>query len=331
MKQFEKTVQYLNKIFGAKPLLSAFVKSQKGIPLFLKERYVLGLWKWSGKEICLASSTDSLQNELTPSEISKDSEKLTNIFNMPVVMVFKSITPYQRMRLLQCGTPFLVPDSQLFIPPFMDLTESFRHAKHGRTLSGTAQLILLYQILKHPAEPLPIKEWAKITGRSAVMVSKACAELAEHGICEESEMRRNRKGVRFTAEKLELWQKALPCLRSPVVKRLWGRFQPEQKTPDSVLAAGLSALDKKTMLTDDPVPSGACDHDTVKKLIESGKFIVCEDSDLADIRLECWSYAPRRLSDSNMVDELSLWLSLADSNDERVEQAREELLRNFRW
>ena len=42
--------------------------------------------------------------------------------------------------------------------------------------------------------------------------------------------------------------------------------------------------------------------------------------------IELWRYDPKRLSDGDCVDKLSLALSLNETGDERVEEAVEELL-----
>ena len=44
-----------------------------------------------------------------------------------------------------------------------------------------------------------------------------------------------------------------------------------------------------------------------------------------------WNYPPRLLGDGNAVDQISLYLSLRDDTDERIQQALEELLEEIRW
>ena len=49
----------------------------------------------------------------------------------------------------------------------------------------------------------------------------------------------------------------------------------------------------------------------------------------AQVAIEYWRYNPRKLSKTNIVDELSLALSLREISDERVEEAVEEMLKNL--
>lgn len=44
------------------------------------------------------------------------------------------------------------------------------------------------------------------------------------------------------------------------------------------------------------------------------------------IRLELWEYDPKQFSESNMADRLSVALAFERNEDERVEEAVEELL-----
>lgn len=48
-------------------------------------------------------------------------------------------------------------------------------------------------------------------------------------------------------------------------------------------------------------------------------------------QLEIWAYSPSMGVNSKTVDPLSLWLSLHDSNDDRVQMALDELQEQIRW
>lgn len=61
------------------------------------------------------------------------------------------------------------------------------------------------------------------------------------------------------------------------------------------------------------------------------RMIPAASSDLAPLELEIWKYDPKLLSESGLVDPLSLYLSLADTNDERIEGALRDLLEDLRW
>ena len=43
------------------------------------------------------------------------------------------------------------------------------------------------------------------------------------------------------------------------------------------------------------------------------------------VRLELWAYNPKQFSEDNSADDISIVLSFADTNDERIEEAVDEL------
>jgi hypothetical protein len=47
--------------------------------------------------------------------------------------------------------------------------------------------------------------------------------------------------------------------------------------------------------------------------------------------VQTWTYDPAALADRNVVDRLSLYLSVRDHSDERVAQAAEQLLESLPW
>jgi hypothetical protein len=60
------------------------------------------------------------------------------------------------------------------------------------------------------------------------------------------------------------------------------------------------------------------------------------NKDEGKICLEVWKYSPGRIWGDlfrfhNSVDPLSLYISLQDSADERVEMAMEQIIREFQW
>ena len=47
--------------------------------------------------------------------------------------------------------------------------------------------------------------------------------------------------------------------------------------------------------------------------------------------IEIWKYAPELLAKDGVVDRLSLYLSLKDSEDERIQIELEHLIDNMQW
>ena len=92
-----------------------------------------------------------------------------------------------------------------------------------------------------------------------------------------------------------------------------------------MVAAGETALSEKTMLNSNRVETYAVYHKLFNKQ-QLMKELVDPDK---QIRLEVWEYDPKQFANGNVADSLSVVLSLKDSEDERIEEAIEELLRDF--
>ena len=159
------------------------------------------------------------------------------------------------------------------------------------------------------------------------MMSKVRAELE---VAELAESYREGKTVvlRFSYEGEKLWEKARPFLKSPVKKKYWVRW----RTPSyPALLSGVSALSRGHMLSDDPLPTYALWYKTFRENLEQGLFHGCRSADEADVQLEAWKYDPLVTGGNEMVDSLSLYLSLLEDPDERVQQQLETLMRRMSW
>jgi hypothetical protein len=68
-----------------------------------------------------------------PGEYEKLMETLRSQLGEPVVLVLSHLPSYARNRMVRMGIPFVVPDSQLFLPTAMiDLRERISPPKPGK-------------------------------------------------------------------------------------------------------------------------------------------------------------------------------------------------------
>ena len=80
-------------------------------------------------------------------------------------------------------------------------------------------------------------------------------------------------------------------------------------------------LSEKTMLNPSRVVTYAISEKDYDKALLTDELI---DPD-KQVRLELWAYNPKQFSEDNSVDDISLVLSFTDTNDERIEEAVDEL------
>ncbi|MCD7821646.1 MAG: MarR family transcriptional regulator [Clostridiales bacterium] len=243
------------------------------------------------------------------------------------MLCFPSLTAYQRKALIENQVSFVVPGSQLCLPWLgMVLQErSQAPAKSVERLSWNAQLLTLL-LLERKWENIRQADLAPLLGVSAMTVSRAVRELNQ------AELMRTEKSGRDifltpTAQGKELWEQAEPYLQNPVRRRIY--VNKNTLSPDLPLS-GLSALSVRTMLNP---PAQSC-------YAMSGREYKAQNFPAVDpnwtdmeqcIELELWHYDPRLLCGDGAVSTLALALMYQDSEDERIQQATEKMMEEYRW
>ena len=159
------------------------------------------------------------------------------------------------------------------------------------------------------------------------MMSKVKDELEAANICRTARAGRSMV-LEFTATGGKLWQQLAKELVTPVKRKYWIHWG---KRKNQLLLAGMSALSARTMIGDDRLPTYALTLGMLGELLSHGMCEICHDADNATAQVEIWSYDPNLLGDGKLVDHLSLYLSMSDSPDERVQQQLEILLGQVKW
>ncbi|HOK54391.1 MAG TPA: transcriptional regulator, partial [Armatimonadota bacterium] len=134
--------------------------------------------------------------------------------------------------------------------------------------------------------------------------------------------------LRFEVSGLKLWDAALPFLRSPVQKRVATVFEPSVMP---TLKAGLTALSTYSMILASSPSTLAISPEAWKTAKVNVDIYDVDYEDDNAYNLEIWRYDPFVLSSTNAVDRLSLFLSLRDTNDERIEAALDEMMEGVEW
>jgi hypothetical protein len=299
------------------------------LSVYLRERYALYRANLFGKEWILALESADW-NAGTPGEYRQQVRILGDLTKTPVILVLATAVSTLRNRLVRFNVPFIVPGTQVFLPmSFINLTErhSLATVTPGKKLTPTAQVLILYQILRGELHALSSKDVAARLGYSGMMITKARAELEAKGICK-AERAGKETRMFFDGDARAVWAKALPFLESPVAKRCWAQWD-KPVTPAKM--AGMTALSQRTLISDDNVPTFALKPRHFKEMLELGMIHGWPDENGAHACVECWKYDPGLLSDGPLVDPLSLYLSLRHDPDERVQGELESMMRAFVW
>jgi DNA-binding MarR family transcriptional regulator len=310
----------------AEVLPDAEAKSR--LPLFLGQIYDPFRAKLFGREMRLMLKKG--RKNPTPVEVDAHAKVLTKQLGPDVAFVFDQLPSFVRNRLLKRRIPFIVPQRQMFLPGGMiDLREVHGNPASEKTrgeFSMPAQLLLLHHLQKRAGHvPLALYEWAEALRYSRMSITRAYRELLDAGLVEPASPGKTVL-IRFVEEGRELWERALPLLSSPVQKE--DHFLVRITLP-GVLEAGLTALARYTDLAEGPYRTlarwrRAPARPTLAELVLY--------RDTGTVLIQRWWYPPNILTeDHRTVDRLSLYLSLRQHADEKIQSALVHLLEGVRW
>ena len=319
VKDYVKEV--LGDITGGQPWTDA-----SKLPFFLQDLYLFHCIEILDKP-CLLVICRNRSGE-TPAVIRKHCLAVTEHYANDIIYVVEAITSFNRKRLIEQKVSFIVPGNQLYLPMLgLDLREHFKDARNTKqkALSAVAQLLLISYILGRYNRSLSVKELARLLGYSAMTLTRAIKELAEKDLAL-AEIIGREKRLTFSISVKELWSKVLPDLQNPIKKSVWIAMA---QRPLSFPIAGESALAESTIIAapeNRTMAIYAVEWPGLKKRMGLEER---EEQDIACIQLQLWRYNPALLTEGKTVDPLSLWLSLKDIKDERVDMALDQLMESF--
>ncbi|MBR3602575.1 MAG: MarR family transcriptional regulator [Lachnospiraceae bacterium] len=317
--------KYLAEIFG----LSVKIENWDGkskLPLYLRnkrEYFVLSMG--NVQSVLMKNNSDNFN----VSGFEKEMQEIEKYAEMSVILWLDAVSTYQRNALVKSRIPFIVPNSQIFVPELGMSLKEFCAGKREKVekISAATQFLLLYFIYQKKHEEKSQSEIAEYLNMSAMNVSRAVQELQELGLLE-SRKEGTSKVIKSVATGKELYQLSSGYLQSPVQKRIYVSL----KYFDMDLPfAGETALAKRSMLNYPKCTVFAMDKKLVKDIPQEA---IVEPKLMADndyIEIELWKYNPSVYTSDEMVDIVSLVQSLKDVEDERVEMQIEEIMEEYKW
>ncbi|MBE0645511.1 MAG: helix-turn-helix transcriptional regulator [Bacteroidetes bacterium] len=296
----------------------------RGLPRFLVGLYeqysiMLGEERWLG---VYAKHPE----ELRPAQYEKHTVLLKGSECAGVVLIAETLPYYIRERLIARGLAFIVPELQMYWPEFgLSLKRHYRRSRPRpvEAFSPMTQLLALQMLNGHVAAPLSVTEISDLLECSSMSASRALNELHANGIIDV--LRKGRERLLLPpADLAALWERVRPFMRDPRKKTVivW-----EDEVPAANrIPAGESALAAMSMLNPPEFPVYAVAPLIWRVLHEKGvrQLSVADDGACS---LQIWRYDPAPVAALNHVDVFSLYLSLQDEADERIQSACEEMMK----
>lgn len=317
--------KYLAEIFGLSVKIEEWGGKSK-LPLYLRNKREYFVLSMGDVQSILVKNNSGNFNV---SGFAKEMQEIEKYSEMSVILWLDAISTYQRNALIKNRIPFIVPNSQIYVPELGMSLKEFCAGKRERVekMSAAAQFLLLYFIYQKKYEEKSQSEIAESLNMSAMNVSRAVRELQELGL-----LKTRREGtsklIKAVAIGRELYQLSSVYLQSPVQKRIYVSLNYFDM---SLPLAGETALAKQSMLNYPKCTVYAMDKKLVKDI---PKEAIVEPKLLKDndyVEIELWKYNPSVYASDEMVDIVSLVQSLKDVEDERVEMQIEDITEEYNW
>ena len=335
----KQAIQYINETLGTNAIAIPIQKDGLGkLPMFINETYKLYNTVLLNRELLLVELRNN--EELSILQTEKHLQLIKTAFEKKVVLVIENLATYNRKRLIEKGINFIVAGKQLFIPELLiDLKENYtnpRARQKKEKLLPSAQFLLIYHIIhrneKWKLEEHSFKEIAQQLDYTPMAITNAVDNLKYHDLVDVQGEKE--KYIRFRLERDELWitVEQQNLLVNPVLKTV---FVDEMPKDVFMLQTNASAMPEYSNLNPSKQQYYAIEK-TVFYGLQKGNAMINPNEYEGQYALEVWKYNPLTLVDklpNNMpvVDPLSLYLSLKDSQDERIEMALEQIIEKYIW
>lgn len=305
---FELELDYIKKALGLNAVCLDW-EGQRSLPLFLRASSEIGLVETGGVKFLIARPVDS--GGLP--DAKRAHAQLAKRTDDPVVLSLPGADARQRQALVSHSIPFISAGKQAFLPFLGAASTEWGKGKLGHPrkskLSPKAQQTAIWGALL--SKDYTLTELKNATGMSASQASEAVSELAEKGL-----VKRSKNGRILVVQPAGidiLLDGHMEVLSSPIVQTV---AVPCSVLMESLPDAGESALAARTMLNPPGVVQKAAPRDACACLKDS-EVLVGELNDEETAQVQIWRYGPL-FTDRKSIDDISLALSLADSDDERI-------------
>ena len=291
-------------------------QDQKGLWLELIANFKMMQFDFNGQVMLLLVAKGEM--DYTNVQRRKISERIESVKHIPAVFYFDNLLTYERDRLVEQGVYFIVADKFAFVPTLI-INRLSTKSEIKELFYPSTQYILLYHLQIESLDGLSLKELEDKVPYKYKTIAKSIKQLEALGLVS-LEGSRNKKLV-FELSGKELWDKASTNLIDPIKSIEYT----SDVFPEGDIG-GISALSHYSMLVPEDVPTRVLTAEWVRE----HKYSIPELHSFEDTqRIEIWKYPPS--GTSGYVDKLSLFLTLKDDNDPRVEKEIAIMMNKIKW
>ena len=295
----------------------------RGLNMMSIMRFTYYRGTFSGETMCFLLPKDN--TELTPTYCRRYADRIGEALGMPVVFILHTAQYVNRKRLIEQGVYFVVSNKYAFLPMLLlNSLEKEKKRKIGSVLSPAAQYILLYYLQSQMKPVCTIKDFQGVVPFSYQSIGRALVNLEGFGLCRSEMIPNVEKRILFIDDKRALWEAGLEYMRSPIKRVVYT----DEELPSVKMAiSGINALSHYSHLNPERRQTLAIYENDYNESIKDIQLF----EDEGNTRIEVWIYPSEMFPSSGYVDKLSLYLSMQDIHDARVEKELEIIIENMLW
>jgi hypothetical protein len=312
----DKASLYINEYVSVD---TSFVPMKKSLldvlPMSVSEDFELYEGSILDHHVVLACIDDA--GFMAPLQLYKKISLLEQKLNALVILVAEKVVSYKVTRLTKYRINFIIPYKQLFLP---SLLMSFRKETANELpehITPITQMLILYHLEVEAIHGMDTHSLADRLRVSYSSINRAVRWLYERDLI--TLTNEKVKLIEVSETKKDLWEKVLPLLENPIEEIVF------TDSNLNALQAGINALSEYTMINREQYECYALTR------AELNSLQVPTDKRFGNNVIQIWRYSPSLLSGTNTVDKLSLYLSLKDADDERIQIELDNLIKEMPW
>lgn len=297
------------------------------LPVFIRNTYGFYLMTILNTQCLLTETMDEAPGV---DVIKKHIKRIEGLTKLNVVLYYKDITRYRRKSLIKNQIPFIIENGQVFLPfAVLDIKNTSHYtANTSITFSPATQKAYLYFLYNKDLK-VNTTEFAKKIEVAVMTSSRVLNDLYDAKLLSYEiggKTGRSKEYQRISDP--EYFIKGRDLIRSSIKEIIYVR-----DIPTNTLVAGMEALSKLSMINPPGYPVRAIGYEQFEEIENETEIVENKDiiKDERLVELQIWEYDPRLYSNKKHVDVMSLYASLKEEKDERVEQALEDVLRGEKW
>ena len=310
-------LDYLQTIFGT-TIKSVPYSFPPNVPFYINDGYTAQKLTWNNNECLVVKPHDT---SLRLSSLKKQLKIIGSLCNINCVLNLDNLSAAQRQNLLESNTPFISIPHQVYLPFWgCSFSDRFKReiavADKMAPMTQVVFLYLYYQYKNNPQVRINLTQIVRALNIAKSSCTRAIDDLTDSGIFAQRTVGTN-KWLSPALSLDEILQKAMLRMSSPVDKEIYVKSLLNHA---AYKYGGLQALSKLTMVNANTSDGGlVISRKDVKAILPDSIITKQKFNDFGGHIIEVWNYDPKALSEGEIVDDISLLLSLRAVTDERIQ------------